>query len=75
MTEFEQLQQELADSAAISDIESMCDGVGDMVDRWYDTESVHEECREELLKALKYLNYRNLIEKHPDNKYWVRVKR
>jgi hypothetical protein len=74
MDEFEQLKQELADSAAISDIECMCIRQSADGFEWYVSDSCEDADREDLLKAMKYLAYRNLIEKHPDNKYWVRIK-
>ena len=75
MSEIEQIKQDLADSAAISDIECMLVRVGEFSEGWYDTETCPNENEQDLLRAMKYLAHRELIEKHPDNRYLVRIKR
>jgi hypothetical protein len=75
LNEIEQIKQGLADSAAISDVECLLDRVGEFSEGWYDTETCQKDDESELLRAMKYLAHRDLIEKHPDNKYLVRIKR
>lgn len=70
MTELETLERHLAYSAARSDIECYC---GFISDRWRDPSSAHADDRETVAKALRYLELRGLIERHPTQP-WVRVR-
>lgn len=74
MSDFEQIKQDLADSAARSDIECLLVRTGLFEDGWYDTKSTAAEDQADVIRAMEYLAHRELIEKHPDNKYWVRIK-
>lgn len=70
MTELETLERHLAYSAARSDIECYC---GFISDRWRDPSSAHADDRETVAKALRYLELRDLLERH-SNGVWVRVR-
>jgi len=74
MTELDTLAHLLAYSAARSDIECYCHPVADPGDRWYGPDNVRQEGdRETVATALRYLELRGLIERHPTQP-WVRVR-
>lgn len=70
------LEQELAYSAARSDIESFCVGVGfgDGVLIWFDTSRVDEGCEHEVARAIRYLSAMNYLIRNPERPACVRVK-
>jgi hypothetical protein len=68
------LQRELADEAATSDVESCCldeerEGV-----MWYDLDSVEDGDKDWLARAVRYLDMRQLLERDPTNCSWVRFR-
>lgn len=70
----EALQRELADETAISDVDCYClreerEGV-----MWYDLESVDDEVKDWLARAVRYLDMRQMIERDPTNCSWVKIK-
>ena len=67
------LQASLAYSAARSDVETQCAWAGDAPGRWYDTTNVLDGDRETVDTAMRYLDLRGLIERHPTQP-WVRVR-
>jgi len=67
------LQAQLAYSAARSDIECYCLAVFEGTDRWRDPVDVDKIDREDVDTALRYLELRGLIERHPTQP-WVRVR-
>ena len=72
----------IADDAARSDIETMCDMVFDGIavitpkdlrNCWYDsTKIVDPETIETVHTALRYLERRGLLKRHADKPHWVR---
>lgn len=74
MTELATIERALAYSAARSDIECHCMPIGDTVrDGWHDPASAQEDDHELVATAIRYLDLRGLIERHP-NGAWVRVR-
>ena len=71
--ELRRLERALAYSAARSDVEVHCLPGGEFRDRWYDPASAHEDDRETVATALRYLELRGLLERH-ENGVWVRVR-
>ena len=71
--ELQDLERKLAYSAARSDVEVHCLWSGDAPGRWYDPESAHEDDRETVDTAIRYLTLRGAIEHH-ENGVWVRVR-
>lgn len=68
------LERALAYSAARSDIECYCAAAdADFGGRWYDTTQVLDDDDETVETALRYLELRGLIERHPSQP-WVRVR-
>lgn len=67
------LQAQLAYSAARSDIETLCCPEGEWADGWHDpTTATDEDDQADVDRALRYLDLRGLIERHPTQQ-WVRV--
>lgn len=68
---------EIADSAAISDIECFCQPQGRATEGgwWNDTTDRQPDTDEFVEKALAYLRLRNLLADHPTNPGWVRITR
>lgn len=72
--ELARLERALAYSAARSDVECCCHQEGEWTDGWYDPSSATlEEDREAVATAIRYLDLRGLIERHPTQP-WVRVR-
>jgi hypothetical protein len=61
MTDLEQLERELATEAAVSDVECCClrEEVGGVM--WYDLNSVKDEDRDWLARAVRYLDMRAML--------------
>lgn len=71
--ELRRLERALAYSAARSDVECYCHPEGEWTDCWYDpSAAINEEDREAVATALRYLDLRGLLERHPQG--WVRVR-
>jgi len=68
--ELARLERALAYSAARSDIECHCNRAD--ADRWYDPIPAYVEDREFVATAIRYLELRGLLERHPQG--WVRVR-
>jgi hypothetical protein len=77
------IERDLAYSAARSDIECHCMSVGNWRERWFDPSQkpevalgqrnpLNDDDRETVAIAIRYLDARGLIERHPDG--WVRVR-
>lgn len=64
------LERALAYSAARSDIECYCASDGD---GWHDTTHVLDDDHETVETALRYLDLRGLLDRHPSQP-WVRVR-
>lgn len=71
--ELRRLERSLAYSTARSDVEVHCLPGGAFRDRWYDPDSAAEEDRETVATAMRYLELRGLLERHPSQP-WVRVR-
>lgn len=70
----EALQRELADEAATSDVDCCClreEREGAM---WYDLASVTDEDKDWLVRAVRYLDMRQMLERDPTNCSWVRFR-
>ena len=81
MTDFETLKTKLADSAARSDIEMLCQRLGNNWDDWYETAptkatSDEDEAMEQrtIDDAIAYLTARCLIETSEANSHLIRFK-
>lgn len=79
-TEMRRLERNLAYDAARSDVECRCTPVGDWRERWYDPARIRGlgeaqaiEDRDAADRALRYLDLRGLLERHPSQP-WVRVR-
>ena len=68
------LALKIADHAARSDIECMCEwaGASPSGPHWYDTTNVNPDDREFVKDAVIYLRGRGLLDQHPTNPLWVR---
>jgi len=76
----EKLERELAYTMARIDIESYCKAErhsGRYHGVWYDTAATYEDCpntdAEDIARAFRYLEYRNLLKHHPENPALVRI--
>lgn len=74
-----ELAFELADNAARSDIECMCEQVGSprtieaFITCFYDLGRIPDpEDAPYVAKAVEYLDARGLLKRHPSNENWVR---
>lgn len=75
-TEITTLEQELAYEAARSNIEIMCNHrQRDTRGLWYDTDNdtILTNDTESIEKSVRYLEHKNLLERHPDNSRLVRI--
>lgn len=76
MSDIGEIERDLAYSAARSDIECCC--VQELVNgrhagRWYlSTEVTFSDDIEVVERAIRYLDYRGLLHRHPDNKLLIR---
>jgi len=74
--ELHQLEQALAYSSARSDIECYCNGSrhsGPHIGVWYDITSPEpDEAKEMVNEAVRYLELRKLLKRHPENSDMVR---
>jgi hypothetical protein len=76
VSELHKLEQELAYSAARSDIECHCmarQHSGQHHGWWYDTTTVTGDDVEWVEKAMRYLDLRKVLKRHPDNAALVRI--
>ena len=69
------LALEIADEAARSDVEVYCYETSADGHRWYDTASAPPEDVEWVGRALRYLDLRKLMIRHPDHPQLVRWER
>lgn len=69
MTELQQLERQLAESAARAEIFSNCPPRQDVTEdtnaRWYDTAGVPADEADLVLPAVRYLELRQLLIRHP----------
>lgn len=76
MISIEKLERELAYSAARSDIECCC--VQELVSgkyagKWYlSTEVTFQDDADVVKNAIRYLDHRGLLKRHPDNQLLIR---
>lgn len=79
MTELDTLAHELAYSTARADIECYCasqSADGTMAARWWDTEDIPNQPPEtvaDIQLAVRYLDLRGKLVRHPEHPEWVRL--
>ncbi len=76
MSDIRQLEQELAYSAARSDIECHCVSEkhsGQHHGRWHDLSTAGNDEEEWVANAVRYLEARNLLKRHPVRNTLVKV--
>jgi hypothetical protein len=74
MTRLLELQQQLADSAARSDVECHCrPAENNDLGPWYLDQAAEADCARIVADAIEYLTLRGLIERHSEHSNWVRV--
>lgn len=73
LPDLHELQRELADEAAASDVQSCCTRDEREGAFWYDLASVSEDDKDWLARAVRYLDMRQLLERDPTNCSLVRM--
>ena len=74
MNRLQQLQQQIADSTARSDVE--CEwqpAEANDLGQWYIPKTRDPEMQQTLDDAVEYLTLRGMVARHPDHADWVRV--
>lgn len=74
MSRLLELQQQLADSAAQSDVECLCKSAeANDLGPWYIDRAADADDTHVVADAIEYLTLRGRIERHPEHADWVRV--
>lgn len=74
-SELDRLGHQLAAEAAEGAIESFCPYESNARPRWYDTKQVARPDKSDVARAVKYLELRGLLKRHPSNADLVRCLR
>lgn len=74
-SEFDALAHIIALSTAKSDIESFCKWVAaSHLRRWYDISTAGKDEALMVRNAVRYLDLKGMLERHPEHAEWVRVR-